>query len=139
MKAADINFIGNIEGRDVPSGNADVLVTDGFTGNIVLKLYEGLGKFFAGKIKEMFTGAGKIGALFMMDKLSGLKDSFDYKKVGGAVLLGISKPVIKAHGSSDGEAFFHAIRQAKNCVEGRVCETIAEAMAARKAQAKDAE
>ena len=139
MKAADINFVGNIEGRDVPSGNADVLVTDGFTGNIVLKLYEGLGKFFAGKIKEMFTGAGKIGALFMMDKLSGLKDSFDYKKVGGAVLLGISKPVIKAHGSSDGEAFFHAIRQAKNCVEGRVCETIAEAMAARKAQAKDAE
>ena len=112
-----------------------MLVTDGFTGNIVLKLYEGLGKFFAGKIKDMFTGAGKIGALFMMDKLTALKDSFDYKKVGGAVLLGISKPVIKAHGSSDGEAFFHAIRQAKTCVDGKVCETIIEALAARKERA----
>ena len=132
LAADDLNFVGNIEGRDVPSGNADVLVTDGFTGNIVLKLYEGLGKFFAAKIKEMFSGAGKIGALFMMDKLGALKDSFDYKKVGGAVLLGISKPVIKAHGSSNGEAFFHAVRQAKNCVDGRICETITEALAARK-------
>ena len=136
MKQDDINFVGNIEGREVPSGDADVLVTDGFTGNIVLKLYEGLGKFFAGKIKEMFTGAGKIGALFMMDKLSTLKDSFDYKKVGGAVLLGISKPVIKAHGSSDGEAFFHALRQAKTCVDGRICETITEALAARREREK---
>ena len=136
LQKADVNFVGNIEGRDVPSGDADVLVTDGFTGNIVLKLYEGLGRFFAGKIKEMFTGAGKIGAIFMMDKLSALKDSFDYKKVGGAVLLGISRPVIKAHGSSDGEAFFHAVRQAKNCVDGKICETIAEALAARKEQEK---
>ena len=134
LQKADINFIGNIEGREIPSGIADVLVTDGFTGNIVLKLYEGLGKFFAGKMKEMFSGAGKIGALFMMDKLSAVKNSFDYKKVGGAVLLGIARPVIKAHGSSNGEAFFHAVRQAKNCVDGRVCETITEALAARKAQ-----
>ncbi len=133
LRDADVNFIGNIEGREIPSGIADVLVTDGFTGNIVLKLYEGLGKFFASKMKEMFSGAGKIGALFMMDKLSAVKDTFDYKKVGGAVLLGIAKPVIKAHGSSDGEAFFHAIRQAKNCVDGRVCEMITEALAARKA------
>lgn len=139
LEADDLNFVGNIEGRDVPTGKADVLVTDGFTGNIVLKLYEGLGKFFAAKIKEMFTGAGKIGALFMMDKLGALKDSFDYKKVGGAVLLGISKPVIKAHGSSNGEAFFHAIRQAKNCVDGRICETISEALAARKEQSGGAE
>lgn len=135
LEAGELNFIGNIEARDIPSGEADVLVTDGFTGNIVLKLYEGLGKFFAGKLKEMFTGAGKIGALFMMDKISDFKDSFDYKKVGGAVLLGIRKPVIKAHGSSDGEAFFHAIRQAKLCVDGKICETAAEALAARKAGA----
>ena len=132
MKKADINFIGNIEGREIPAGIADVLVTDGFTGNIVLKLYEGMGKFFAGKMKELFSGVGKLGGLFMMDKLSNFKDTFDYKKVGGAVLLGIAKPVIKAHGSSDGEAFFHAVRQAKNCVDGRVCETITEALAARK-------
>lgn len=139
LEQCDLNFIGNIEGREVPTGKADVLVTDGFTGNIVLKLYEGLGKFFAAKIKEMFSGAGKIGALFMMDKLSALKDSFDYKKVGGAVLLGISKPVIKAHGSSNGEAFFNAVRQAKNCVDGKICETISEAVAARKEQSGGAE
>lgn len=139
LAANDINFIGNIEGRDVPSGEADVLVTDGFTGNIVLKLYEGLGKFFANKVKELFTGAGKLSALLIMDKISDFKDSFDYKKVGGAVLLGIRKPVIKAHGSSDGEAFFHAIRQAKTCVDGRVCETISETLAARRAEKKAAE
>ena len=136
LEKSDLNFVGNIEAREIPTGTADVLVTDGFTGNIVLKLYEGLGKFFAGKMKEMFSGAGKIGALFMMDKISDFKDSFDYKKVGGAVLLGIAKPVIKAHGSSNGEAFFHAIRQAKNCAEGRICETIIAALAARKGREK---
>ncbi len=132
LEKSDLNFVGNIEARDIPAGTADVLVTDGFTGNIVLKLYEGLGKFFAGKLKEMFSGAGKIGALFMMDKINSFKDSFDYKKVGGAVLLGITKPVIKAHGSSNGEAFFHAIRQAQGCVDGKICETIIAALAARK-------
>ena len=136
LRQTDLNFLGNIEARDIPSGEAQVLVTDGFTGNIVLKLYEGLGKFFAGKMKEMFSGAGKIGALFMMDKVSAFKDTFDYKKVGGAVLLGIAKPVIKAHGSSNGEAFFHAVRQGKRCAEGRVCETITEALAARKVDQK---
>ena len=136
LEKSDLNFAGNIEARDIPAGTADVLVTDGFTGNIVLKLYEGLGRFFAGKMKEMFSGAGKIGALFMMDKINDFKDSFDYKKVGGAVLLGISKPVIKAHGSSNGEAFFHAVRQAKNCVDGMICETIIAALAARKGREK---
>ena len=137
LEASELHFIGNIEAREIPTGEADVLVTDGFTGNIVLKLYEGLGKFFAGKLRDMFSGAGKIGALFMMDKINDFKDSFDYKKVGGAVLLGIRQPVIKAHGSSDGEAFFHAIRQAKNCVDGRVCETIAGALEARKAAGQE--
>lgn len=132
LTETDLHFIGNLEARDVPAGTADVLVTDGFTGNIVLKLYEGLAKFFAGKMKELFTGVGKIGGLFMMDKLNAFKDTFDYKKVGGAVLLGISKPVIKAHGSSNGEAFFHAVRQAKNCCDGRMIETITEALAQRK-------
>ena len=138
-KAHGLNFVGNIEGRELPLGAADVLVTDGFTGNIVLKLYEGLGKFFAGTMKDMFSGAGKIGALFMLDKINSFKDSFDYKKVGGAVLLGIQKPVIKAHGSSNGEAFFNALRQAKKCVDGRICETITEELAARKTEnAEDA-
>lgn len=140
MKAnCGMNFIGNIEARDIPSGAAQVLVTDGFTGNIVLKLYEGLGKFFSDKMKDIFSGMGKIGGLFVMNKLLEFKESFDYKKVGGAVLLGISKPVIKAHGSSDEEAFFYAIKQAKSCAEGRVVELITESLAARKASAAGAE
>ena len=133
LKESDLAFVGNIEARDVPSGKCQVLVTDGFTGNVVLKLYEGMAKFFAGKMKEMFTGIGKIGALFILPKLNRFKDAVDYKKVGGAVLLGISKPVIKAHGSSNGMAFFHAIRQAKNCVDGQIVETISKAIAERKA------
>lgn len=138
LQQADLNFAGNIEAREVPMGSCDVLVTDGFTGNIVLKLYEGMARFFAGKLSELFAGAGKIGALFILDKLNTFKDSMDYKKVGGAVLLGIAKPVIKAHGSSDGTAFFHAIRQAKHCVDGRITETIVEALAERKKKAASA-
>ncbi len=137
LQEADLNFIGNVEAREVPSGNCQVLVTDGFTGNVVLKLYEGMAKFFAGKMKEMFTGMGKIGALFILPKLNAFKDTVDYKKVGGAVLMGISKPVIKAHGSSNGTAFFHAVRQAKNCVDGKIVETIAQALADRKASDKE--
>ncbi len=136
LKASDLNFQGNIEAREVPSGNCQVLVTDGFTGNIVLKLYEGMGSFFSKKMKEMFTGAGKIGALFIMKKLRAFRDSMDYKKVGGAVLLGIAYPVIKGHGSSDGGAMFHAIRQAKTCVDGQIVETITEALAAQKLRSK---
>lgn len=138
LKASDLHFYGNIEAREVPSGNCQVLVTDGFTGNIVLKLYEGLGSFFAKRMKAMFTGIGKIGALFIMKKLRAFKDSMDYKKVGGAVLLGIAFPVIKAHGSSDGGAMFHAIRQAKTCVDGKVVETITEALAAQKQRSRQA-
>ena len=136
LQAENLNFVGNIEARDVPSGKCQVLVTDGFTGNVVLKLYEGMAKFLTGKIKEMFTGLGKIGGLFVLPKLNAFKDTMDYKKVGGAVLLGIAKPVIKAHGSSDGMAFFHALRQAKTCVDGKIVETISEALAARKAADK---
>lgn len=136
LKASDLHFYGNIEAREVPSGNCQVLVTDGFTGNIVLKLYEGLGSFFAKKMKAMFTGIGKIGALFIMKKLRAFRDSMDYKKVGGAVLLGIAYPVIKAHGSSDGTAMFHAIRQAKTCVDGKIVETITEALAAQKLRSR---
>lgn len=136
LKNSDLHFYGNIEAREVPSGNCQVLVTDGFTGNVVLKLYEGLGSFFAKKVKAMFTGIGKIGALFIMNKLRAFRDSMDYKKVGGAVLLGIAYPVIKGHGSSDGGAMFHAIRQAKTCVDGKVVETITEALAAQKLRSK---
>ncbi len=131
LKDSGVCFIGNIEAREIPEGAADVVVTDGFTGNIVLKLYEGMGKFFSNKLKEMFTGVGKLGALFIMNKLNDFRETMDYKKVGGAVLLGVAKPVIKAHGSSDKEAFYHAIEQAKRCAQEQVAKTIEEALAAR--------
>lgn len=117
LKESGLNFIGNIEARDIPTGECQVVVTDGFTGNIVLKLYEGMGSFFARKLKWIFSGAGKVGAVFSLGKIKAFKKQMDYKEVGGSVLLGVKKPVIKAHGSSDSTAFFNAVRQAKRCIE----------------------
>ena len=115
LKACEnVNFIGNIEGRDIAFGGTDVAVTDGFTGNIALKTYEGIGKMMAANIKGIFKEniITKIGALFVLKQINAFKKKFDYKEYGGAPLLGISKPVIKAHGSSDAKAFKNAIRQA---------------------------
>lgn len=120
LKGSGLNFIGNIEARDMPKGECRVVVTDGFTGNIALKLYEGMGSFFSKKVKWIFSGSGKIGALFSLGKIKKFRRQMDYKEVGGSVLLGVRKPVIKAHGSSDATAFFNAIRQAKRCVEANV-------------------
>ncbi len=120
LKSSGLNFIGNIEARDMPKAECKVVVTDGFTGNIALKLYEGMGAFFSRKIKWIFSGAGKAGALFSLKKIKLLRKQMDYKQVGGSALLGVKKPVIKAHGSSDATAFFNAVRQAKRCVEGNV-------------------
>lgn len=128
LAQAPVNFIGNIEARELPAGAADVVVTDGFTGNVALKLYEGMGKFMAHQMKgNLFAGVvGKLAALLILPKIKALTKKMDYKAVGGAVMLGVQKPVIKAHGSSDGTAFFNAIRQAKDCVAGNVVQTIAE-------------
>ncbi len=126
LKQAPINFVGNCEARDIPSGKFDVIVSDGFTGNIALKLYEGMAKFFGNELKSILTSSlkSKIGALFLLDRVNEFKAKVDYKEVGGAVLLGISKPVIKAHGSSDARAFYNAIRQAKQCIDGKIIDTI---------------
>ena len=124
LESSGLNFVGNIEARDIPDGEVQVVVTDGFTGNVVLKLYEGLGSFFSKKIKWIFSGAGKLGALFSLGKINTFRRQMDYKEVGGSALLGVKKPVIKAHGSSDGTAFFNAVRQAKRCVEGDVAGVI---------------
>lgn len=132
LSDAPINFVGNIEGRDIPTGAADVAVADGFTGNLILKTVEGMGKFFSANLKEMFSsGVGsKIGALLLMKKIKGFKKKTDYTEHGGAPLLGTQKPVIKAHGSSDAKAFYNAVRQAKICVEndlvGGITESICE-------------
>ena len=128
LSQAPVNFIGNVEARELPAGAADVVVTDGFTGNVALKLYEGMGKFMAHQMKgNLFAGfTGKLAAMLILPKIRALTKKMDYKAVGGAVMLGVQKPVIKAHGSSDGTAFFNAIRQARDCVAGNVVQTIAE-------------
>ena len=129
LESSGLNFAGNIEARDIPNGEIQVVVTDGFTGNVVLKLYEGMGSFFSKKIKWIFSGAGKIGALFSLGKIKAFRKQMDYKEVGGSALLGVRRPVIKAHGSSDAIAFYNAVRQAKRCVEGKVTEAIEEYVA----------
>ena len=120
LEESGLNFVGNIEARDMPKGEVQVVVTDGFTGNIALKLYEGMGSFFSKKLKWIFSGFGKIGAIVSLGKIKELRRQMDYKEVGGSALLGVKKPVIKAHGSSDATAFFNAVRQAKKIVDGNV-------------------
>lgn len=134
-----INFIGNIEARELPCGGCDVAVCDGFTGNIVLKLSEGFAAFFSDALKKVFFAniITKIGAMLVMKQVKEFKKSMDYKEYGGAPILGVAKPVIKAHGSSDAKAFKNAIRQAKNCVELDVCGKIAEGVAALKSEEKE--
>lgn len=134
-----VNFIGNIEARDVPLNGCDVVVTDGFTGNVLLKSIEGMGAFMKRSLKELFykNFATKIGAALTMKGIKKLSAKMDYKEVGGSPLLGTAKPVIKAHGSSDARAFYNAIRQAKEFVENNVTEEMTMALrAAKEAEAK---
>ncbi len=140
----EINFVGNVEGNMLALNTCDVVVADGFTGNVVLKSMEGLGKLLLGKLKEMFysTPVTKLAALSMTRQIKGLKKQFDSSEHGGSPILGISKPVIKAHGSSDARAFKNAIRQAINYAESGVIYDIAasaQAHAARKKAAQEAE
>lgn len=127
LSSAPVNFIGNIEARQIPLGGADVVVTDGFTGNVLLKLCEGMAGFFSAEMKQIFSSGvrNKLGALLVMPGIKGLKKKFDYSEYGGSPLLGTAKPVIKAHGSSDAKAFCNAIRQAKQFTETGVIEKIA--------------
>lgn len=114
-ESADISFVGNVEAKQIPFGACDILLADGFTGNVVLKLIEGMASFMFGELKKMFTHSAvtKLSYLAMKDQLRGMKRSFDAAEYGGAPILGISKPVIKAHGSSDARAIFNAVRQAE--------------------------
>lgn len=132
LKDAPVNFVGNIEAREIPKGNCDVVVADGFSGNLLLKLYEGMGKFFSNELKGMLMNGflSKIGALFLLKKIKAFKKKMDYTEYGGAPLLGTSKPVIKAHGSSNAKAIYNAIRQAKSFSEGDVIGEVTKALAA---------
>lgn len=127
-EAGEINFVGNVEARDVPTGKVDVVVCDGFSGNILLKSIEGTAIFMAHKLKDMFKSstATKLGYLLCKSGMEDFKKLLDSREVGGSMFLGITKPVIKAHGSSDAYAIQNAIRQAKLCVESGVCQAIAD-------------
>lgn len=125
-----ISFVGNIEGKQIPFDSCDVLVTDGFTGNVVLKTIEGLSKFILKKLKTMYKKNPKnmLSAALVKGEFASLKKEFDAGEYGGAPFLGIKKPVFKAHGSSDAEAIKNAVRQAreyvKNDVQKLICEKI---------------
>jgi len=130
LKSSGLNYIGNVEAREVPLGACDVIVTDGFTGNIYLKTVEGMGKFMKNAMKDIFSGGimSKLAAGIVMKNLKGVISQMDYRNVGGSPLLGTSKPVFKAHGSSDALAFKNAIRQAKQFTENNVIEEISKAL-----------
>lgn len=123
-----INFIGNVEARDIPYKVADIVVCDGFVGNIALKLMEGMGLMFFDTLKEiaMQDFKSKIAGLLLKPKLKLLKQKYDYHEVGGAPLLGIDGVVFKCHGSSDAKAIYNGIKQAVEFYEKKVIDTIKE-------------
>ena len=114
LTESGLNFVGNVESKEVPFGVCDVLVCDGFTGNIFLKSIEGMGKFLMGTLKDVLRTnfVTMASTLTMKSKIKELKTQFDASEHGGAPILGISRPVIKAHGSSNAKAIKNAIRQA---------------------------
>ena len=121
-----INFIGNAEGSDLLTGKMDVLVADGFSGNVMLKTVEGAARFMFSQLKTVFysSAKNKLAALAIKKDLGGMKAMLDPSEVGGTAMLGISRPVIKAHGSSDDRAILNAVRQAVACVRADVAGTI---------------
>ncbi|WP_297435106.1 phosphate acyltransferase PlsX [uncultured Clostridium sp.] len=122
----DINFIGNVEPRDVSTGDIEVLVCDGFVGNTILKMYEGTAKTILTMIKEeiMSSFISKVGAVFLSGTFKKLKKKMDYKEYGGAPFLGVNGICIKAHGSSDAKAFKNAIGQARKFYNNNLIEKI---------------
>ena len=128
LKQAPINFVGNVEARDLLSGVADVVVTDGFSGNIALKTVEGTAMNMFKMLKATFMSSlkTKLAAAVLKKDLKGLKDQLDYAEYGGAALFGLKAPVVKAHGSSNDRAIYSAIKQTMIMVEHRVSETIAD-------------
>lgn len=122
-----INFIGNVESRDLLNGVADVIVTDGFTGNAVLKTIEGTALSLMGVIKSAIMDNGiksKLGGLLLKDSLGDIKNLLDYSKYGGAVLFGLKAPVIKTHGSATEEPVYHTIKQIRGMLESNLLEDL---------------
>jgi len=126
LKNADINFIGNAEARDIPFGACDVAVADGFTGNVVLKMYEGTASFVSKQFKEVFKKSlkNKLAAAVLLSDLNKMKKNLDYNEYGGAPFLGVRKPVFKAHGSSKALTFKNAIGQMVGFINADVIDKI---------------
>lgn len=125
-----LNFAGNIEGREIFAGVTDVIVCDGFTGNVILKLLEGMAKGFGDLLKGVFTANAKnmFAAALVKKDLDGFKKKLDYKEYGGAPLLGVNGNVVKAHGSSDAKAVKNAIKYATRFAEADLVQKITEAI-----------
>lgn len=130
LKQGDFNFVGNVEARDLLEGVADVVVTDGFTGNMVLKSIEGTAGTLIKMLKDVFMASTKtkLGALLVKNELKGLKNKLDYSEHGGALLFGLQAPVVKAHGSSDARAIYNTIRQAAMMVENDIVNVMKQAI-----------
>ena len=126
LEQSHLNFTGNVEAREVPKGACDVIVTDGFTGNVLLKLTEGLAWNILQVIKRKFTDGvkAKLGAALLMDKLKELKEEFDYSEYGGAPILGVKGPIVKMHGSSNANAVKNTILKGIPYVSENVVDTI---------------
>ncbi|WP_043933365.1 phosphate acyltransferase PlsX [Bacillus sp. EB01] len=133
LKDSGLNFVGNVEARDLLNGIADVVVTDGFTGNMVLKTVEGTAMSVFKMLKGALTAdlKSKLAAAVLKPSLNGLKNKMDYSEYGGAALFGLKAPVIKAHGSSNAQSLFSAVRQTRemvsNDVTGLIRKTVEEA------------
>lgn len=126
LEGTDFNFVGNVEPRDISNGDVDVLVCDGFVGNTVLKMYEGVALNVLSMIKEeiMTSLTAKIGAVLLKPVFKGLKKKLDYSEYGGSAFLGSKGICIKAHGSSDSKAFKNSIKQAVNCYDNKIIDKI---------------
>lgn len=127
---SDLNFVGNVEARDIPEGVVDIIVCNGFVGNVVLKLTEGLAWSIFSMIKQKFSSGilAKMGAMLLIDKLKEIKNDFDYSKYGGAPILGIRGPVVKMHGSSGSDSVKNAILKSIPFAEKDVVSQIEEVM-----------
>ena len=132
-----INFTGNVEARGVPMGDVDVVVCDGFNGNVLIKSIEGTAMFMGSMMKKMFKKnlASKIGYLLCKSGVTDIVKMLDYREIGGTQFLGIKKPVIKAHGSSDALAFRNAVRQAVEAANADVTEQLEQDLARMKEMA----
>lgn len=132
LKNSQINFVGNVEGKDIPAGLADVVVTDGFTGNVIIKLSEGVAKFMLDMIKEEIKARplAVLGAALAKGAFDRVRQRLDYREYGGGVLLGVDGVVIVGHGRSDSVAIKNAIRVARQAVEAQVLPSIRESIAA---------